>query len=498
MKKHTMNSKAPAIAIVAEGPEQHPVPKAISPARKVAFEVLLRIGTGQRHCDELLQSHLLHGLSQEDKNLATALVMGVLRWQIALDALVVPLLNRPAQKLAAPVAIALRIGAFQLRYLDRIPAHAVLSESVELCRAGGEPHATGMVNAVLRKIAQLPAKDWKLHTATGAAALALQFAHPLWLVERWVQLYGLESTAAICSAGQQQPPAVLRYVTEEDTHVVSRPESELKEGLILRCARIGTAAYVAERVTNTATGEHAMDEGSQLVAELAAQGLPDAGSILDCCAAPGGKTLVLAERNPSAQVLASDVSVRRLQEMEHRLGPMTNAGNIHFIHADAIGAEDGELFDRILCDVPCSGTGTLARNPEIRHRLRPEQLAVHAEKQKAILRASLRRLKPGGRLLYSTCSLEPEENEAVVAACLQAENGFKTIDIAEGIAALGARGIVRLDAAGMLMRTAVLAGCLRTLPGVHPCDGFFAAMIERVSVVEFPQSRSGRAGGWMV
>ena len=487
-----MMKKQPVVAKItprlgsgqSTGQAQAVVARAISPARKAAFEVLLRVGTGQRHCDELLQSHLLQGLSQEDKNLATALVMGVLRWQIALDALVAPLLSRPAQKLAVSVAIALRMGAFQLRHLDRIPAHAALSESVELCRAAGEPHATGMVNAVLRKIAQMPATDWTQHTAKDAAALALQFAQPLWLVERWVQLYGLEATTAICSAGQEQPPAVLRYVTKEDTHVVSSAESELKDGLILRCARIGTAAYVAERVTNTATGEHAMDEGSQLVAELAAQGLPDAASILDCCAAPGGKTLVITERNPTARVLASDVSARRLQEMEHRLRPMTNAGNINFIHADAIDAEDGELFDRILCDVPCSGTGTLARNPEIRHRLRPEQLAVHAEKQKAILHASLQRLKPGGRLLYSTCSLEPEENEAVVAACLQATNGFKAIDIAEGIAALGARGIVRLDAAEMLMQTAVHGGCLRTLPGVHPCDGFFAAMIERVSVVE--------------
>ena len=463
-------STAPAQAVVA---------KAISPARKAAFEVLLRVGTGQRHCDELLQSHLLQGLSQEDKNLATALVMGVLRWQVTLDALVAPLLSRPAQKLAGSVAIALRMGAFQLRYLDRIPAHAALSESVELCRAAGEPHATGMVNAVLRKIAQVPATDWRQHSTKDAAALVLQFAHPQWLVERWVRHYGLESAAAICSAGQEQPPAVLRCVTQEDTNISSRAEPELNDGLILRCARIGTAAYVAERVTNTAIGEYAMDEGSQLVAELASQGLPEAASILDCCAAPGGKTLVLAERNPTARVLASDVSARRLQEMEYRLRPMTQSGNIHFIHADAIGAEDGELFDRILCDVPCSGTGTLARNPEIRHRLRPEQLAVHAEKQKAILHASLQRLKPGGRLLYSTCSLEPEENEAVVAACLQATNGFKAVDITADIAKLGKRGIVHPDAAELLIRTAVHAGYLRTLPGVHPCDGFFAAMIER-------------------
>ncbi|MHB1023247.1 MAG: transcription antitermination factor NusB [Acidobacteriaceae bacterium] len=449
--------------------------KNISPARKAALQILTLINQGKGHCDELLQGPLLAGMSQEDRNLCTTLVMGVLRWQIALDAQIIPFLQHPDKSVAEPVAIALRMGAFQLLHLDRIPPHAAISESVELCRAAQQPQATGMVNAILRKIARLP------KPLPPAKGLALRFAHPAWLVERWTRNYGRDAAAAICAADQTQPAAVVRSIGSEAAEAALA--AKLTAGKILHSASIGSAAQVAALVANHPQQFQAMDEGSQLVAEIAASGVPADGKILDCCAAPGGKTLILAERNPEAEILACDSNSWRLQFMRKRLQPVPYAAKVRFLQADATqplpAAFAQEKFDRILCDVPCSGTGTLARNPEIRHHLQPEDLERHAARQKEILHYAMLQLAPGGRLVYSTCSLEPEENEAVVEACLQGAADFRKIDVSDVIVALDEQGILQPEASAMLRQTALRDGYLRTLPGVHPCDGFFAAVIER-------------------
>ena len=350
----------------------------ITPARLAAFEILKLVGEGKGHSDELLHSARVDALSPEDRNLTTALVMGVLRWQIALDARVRSLLQRPEQRLAEPVAIALRMGAFQLLHLDRIPAHAALSESVELCRAAGESHATGMVNAVLRKLAAAQRPGVRVFEST--AAFAERLGHPRWMVERWVAEYGRDVALKICEADQKEP---------------------------------AQGGMFAENGGNL---PH-MDDGSRLVAELAAAAMPGAKRVWDCCAAPGGKTLILARRLEGAEVIASDVSVKRMAQTEARLRRYAYAERVQFATADAADAKAVEgSFDLILCDAPCSGTGTLAGNPEIRHRLKVEELARQAERQTAILRGALQRLAPGGRLVYSTCSLEPEECERVVEA----------------------------------------------------------------------------------
>jgi len=207
-----------------------------------------------------------------------------------------------------------------------------------------------------------------------------------------------------------------------------------------------------------------IDDGSRLVAEIAAAALPaGATRVWDCCAAPGGKSLILALRT-GADVLASDISAKRIGHMQARLRRFDFAVKIRTVVSDAtsLPAADG-LFDLILCDVPCSGTGTLARNPEIRFRLTPDELTRQAKRQREILAAALSRLAPGGRLVYSTCSLEPEENEAVVEAFLA--RGWRTVPI----------DTLSLDVplAGLLRD-----GALRTLPGVNPCDGFYAVVLE--------------------
>ncbi|HVX57236.1 MAG TPA: transcription antitermination factor NusB, partial [Candidatus Saccharimonadales bacterium] len=231
-KRPVSASPAPASAEAAAG--------RIAPARLAAFEILTAVGEGRGHSDELLHSARMESLSPEDRNLTTALVMGVLRWQIALDARVRGLLQRPEQRLAEPVALALRMGAFQLLHLDRIPAHAALSESVELCRAVGHPHATGMVNAVLRKvaIAQRPGQ----RVFESIAAFSERLGHPQWLVERWVAAYGREATLKICEAGQKEPAG---------------------------------AAWFAENGGDLPQ----MDDGSRLVAEIAAAVMPTAKKV---------------------------------------------------------------------------------------------------------------------------------------------------------------------------------------------------------------------------
>ena len=417
----------------------------ITPARLAAFEILKLVGEGKGHSDELLHSARVDALSPEDRNLTMALVMGVLRWQIALDALVRGLLQRPEQRLAEPVAIALRMGAFQLLHMDRIPAHAALSESVELCRAAGEPHAAGMVNAVLRKIAATkptsqsrdvghPERSAPLRES--AAGFAEQLGHPRWMVERWVEEYGRDAALKICEADQKEP-AVGGMFSESG----------------------GDLPH--------------MDDGSRLVAEIAVAAMPGARRVWDCCAAPGGKTLILARRLRAAEIVASDVSVKRLAQTEARLRRYAYAERVQFEVADATDAKGIEAsFDLILCDAPCSGTGTLAGNPEIRHRLKVEELGRQAERQTAILKGALKQLAPGGRLVYSTCSLEPEEGERVV----EAVPGVRRIP-AEGLMAeLGEQGILLH---GVELGSAVRDGALRTLPGVHGCDGFFAVVLER-------------------
>ena len=411
----------------------------LSAARRVAFEILTAVEAGRGHSDDLLRGPAMEELSEADKHLATALVMGVLRWQIALDAHVRGLLERPEQRLAEPVALALRLGAFQLLHMDRIPAHAALSESVELCRAAGQPHATGMVNAVLRKLAGARSsedKEERKPLFETTATFAARLGHPLWLVERWVAAYGRDAALAICAADQAEPMAGGLFAAD-----AALPE---------------------------------IDDGSRLVAELAAAAMPKVegrvARVWDACAAPGGKTLVLAARLAGAEVLATDVSARRLKQMQGRFRRYPPAQAIRTELADAakLPLERG-LFDLILCDVPCSGTGTLGRNPEIRLRLAPEELARQAERQRMLLAATLKRLVPGGRLVYSTCSLEPEENEAVVAAVA---GHARRVDVAGLLAGIG--GLSRPGA------ELVRGGALRTLPGVNPCDGFYVVVLERL------------------
>jgi 16S rRNA (cytosine967-C5)-methyltransferase len=501
----------------------------ISAARKAAFHILLAVERGQSHSDDLLRSNAVNALSAADRNLATALVLGVLRWQILLDRQIHALLTRPGAKLDVEILIALRLGAFQLQRMDRIPARAAIDESVELAKQAGHRFASSMVNAVLRKLSraqQFEVKDSALkdsslidssledsaledsalkdsaledsslkgHGFSRAASGSIneralapegsfsddQQAHPAWMVERWTNFFGPQATRAICRHGQSQPSLTVRLAAPNVEAELTSAGITLVVGELLSAARTvvfgdvtATAAFREGRV-------RLQDEGSQLVAEILASNLnQDEKSILDACAAPGGKTLILAERNPNARIVALESSAPRMEQLKKRLAPHGDRIECRLADAAAFAEEAG--YDLALADVPCSGTGTLGRNPEIRHRLRVVELPRQAERQRAILTAALRALRPGGRAVYSTCSLEPEENEEVVAAVLAATPFARLLPLADHIEALRFKGILTENGTKRLQASFTPEGCLRLLPGAFHTDGFFVALIERIA-----------------
>ena len=425
----------------------------IAPARKAAFELLLELKRKpESHSDVLLRSKRVEALSALDRNLATTLVMGVLRWQLVLQQRIREVLTRSKGHLADPVQVSLELGALQLLLLDRIPVHAAIFESVELVRQSGNPYAVGLANAVLRKLAQSP----KLHEADASAA------HPSWMVERWAAAYGGEAAAAICRYDQLPPPTTIRLTSPD-----AEPGLQLEPGsFVARAWRV---------VAGEPKGTRMQDEGSQLIAELAGRGT----AILDCCAAPGGKTAILAERNPTATITACDISPKRLKAMRALLAG--DPGNIRFRALDATELPFQPEFDLVLCDAPCSGTGTLARNPEIRHRLTVDEFARQHERQVRLLCSAMRSLSKGGRLIYSTCSLESEENEAVVAEALERQRSFRLVPWSPQVGALEAEGILHPGTAERLFPSGLPDDFVRLLPGAYQGDGFFAACLTRDS-----------------
>ena len=452
---------------------------AVSPARRAAFDVLMAVERGTWHSDDLLRGKAVSDLQQADRNLATALVLGVLRWQLLLDGQIRPRLKRPAARLDPEAQIALRLGAFQLLFLDRIPARAVIDESVELAKRAGNRFIAGMVNAVLRNLV----REIEAGALGEQAPLKQNFAaaYPAWMVDRWKRFFGVEAAYKICRHGQQPPRPALRLMNARAEEELAAARVRLEPGQLLRIARIVAEGDVTSSDAVRTGHARLQDEGSQLIAEIAASAAeftePKAERIVDLCAAPGGKTLILAERIPQARIVACDASPTRLARLRERLAVYDHPVECRF--ADATAFDEDAAFDMALADVPCSGTGTLGRNPEIRHRLSEEDFARQAERQRAILRAALRAVRAGGRVVYSTCSLEPEENEQVVREALAENVKARVIPIGTCIDEMERREIFAAGAAERLRASVAQIGALQLMPGEFGSDGFFAAIVER-------------------
>ena len=442
----------------------------ISPARTAAFDILLRVETQGAYASELLHSARLEKLTPADRGLSTEVVLGVLRWRMRLDDAIRDLSSQKLEKLDPEVLTALRLAAYQIGFLQRVPSHAAVNDSVDLVKRSRKASAAPFVNAILRKLVANPALLEPILAPGPKTVLDISqlCSHPLWMVERWAIEYGIEQTDKVCSYDQKPPETALHVTSAEAERELVREGLQLAPGLLVSSARRVIAGDVMRSQTIRAGRAWIQDEGSQLVAMLVGK----ASSILDCCAAPGGKTAILAERNPQAKVWAWELHKHRADAMRTRLGAMTN---VEVLQQDVTSAEAAAMFECVLADVPCSGTGTLARNPEIRWRLKPSDLDDLNKKQVGILKAAIRQAAVGARLVYSSCSLEPEENAAVIEEVLRGHPILRVIPVAGELQRLRDSGELVWNDVDALVK----GPYLRTLPGVHPCDGFFAAILER-------------------
>ncbi|MGA8271163.1 MAG: 16S rRNA (cytosine(967)-C(5))-methyltransferase RsmB [Candidatus Sulfotelmatobacter sp.] len=453
----------------------------VSPARAAAFDILLRVERESSYASELLHSQTYSALTTVDHSLTTELVMGVLRWRSLLDSQISLSSAQPLAKLDPEILIALRLAVYQLRWLSRVPARAAIHESVELVKRARKRSAAPFVNAVLRKLVagfspnvDLPSP--MIH-ADSTDALAASSAHPPWLVERWTQAYGLESAIQICRHDQSVPVTAIRLRHPEAENQLRGEGIKLVPGAFLASARRIQSGDVTKTAAFRAGLCVIQDEASQLVAALVGRG----ARVLDCCAAPGGKTLAIADRNVDANIAAVELHPHRARllrglTLAHHLPTAVGARTISVVAADALDLPFATSFDRVLADVPCSGTGTLARNPEIKWRLTCKDLADLHARQVAILRSAMAQVVSGGRLIYSTCSLEREENEDVVELVLAESSEFRVVDC--GVELKSLQQQEQLIWSNIPSLTS--GPYLRTLPGVHPCDGFFAAILERI------------------
>lgn len=457
----------------------------ISPARSIAFDVLRRVATQDAYADESLRATLDESIGPADAGLATELTLGVLRWQRLLDFLIDRALTKQIKTLDIEVRIALRLGIYQLYFLDRVPAHAAVHESVELVKQARKRSAAPLVNAVLRKLAKessTTAEPTKMVVSLiprdlpRAEFLGIEYSHPTWLVERWLRAFGEDRTIALLGANNRVPGLSAFVVDpqrrEEARASLQQAGCEVRPGLFLRDAWTlhegNPAASAAMRNSWVAI----QDEASQTVAHLLS--VAPGNTVLDLCAAPGGKTLLLSlAAGAQGHVIAADLHGHRVRMMAERF-ERAGIRNIASIALDGTQPLPfGRTFDRILVDAPCSGTGTLARHPEIRWRLRAENLAELHVLQVGLLRNALAALAPGGRLVYSTCSLEPEENEFVVNEVLH-----DTVNKFRGVTTkLALQEVLRGDIAPE--HFIGTDGFFRTFPGTDGTDGFFAAVIER-------------------
>lgn len=449
----------------------------VSPSRAAAFDILVRVERENSYASELLHSTTYEKLSRPDHALATELVMGVLRWRSRLDDEITHAASQPLKKLDLEVLTALRLAVYQFHFLDRIPHRAALNESVELVKRARKRSAAPFVNAVLRKLSATKPLCSSVPTVVKSSSpreIANAWAHPQWLVEGWTNDYGEAATEKICRYNQAIPTTTIRLRDLTSERELAAEGIALIPGAFLSSARRLESGDITRTKAFRERQVVIQDEASQLVAAIVGKVEKNNAPILDCCAAPGGKTLAILDNNPSAVITALEIHPHRARLMQNLLGK-NQSTRIKIVAADAINLPVAMKFDRILVDVPCSGTGTLTRNPEIKWHLKPEDLAKLHDRQLAILLSALEHLALGGRLVYSTCSLEREENENVVEQALAQITSVRLLDCSAELD--------RLKAIGSLIwpniESLTHGSYLRTIPGVHPSDGFFAAILEK-------------------
>ncbi|HYJ92149.1 MAG TPA: 16S rRNA (cytosine(967)-C(5))-methyltransferase RsmB [Pyrinomonadaceae bacterium] len=430
----------------------------ISPARKAAFDTLLRIQIDKSFSSVLLPIYE-EKLSSADRALCHELVLGVLRRQMLLDRFAD--LFTKGRKLDLEVRLALWLGLFQILYLARVPHYAVVNDSVALVVRAKKSSAKGLVNAVLRKVTS---ETPKLSFDDETERISVKTSHPRWLIEKWTAQFGVARAEKIAAANNQLPKLSFRR-TLKATNTL--PIIKYRQSQFVRDGFIADS-FDADLKRLAENGEiYFQDEASQMVA--AAVDISEGGKFLDVCAAPGGKTGAIATRfapnngEPQKRLfVAGDLHPQRVQFLRENLLKQ----GIQFINVVQYNAAHSlpfasEIFVSVLVDAPCSGTGTIRHNPEIRYFVQPEDFAGLQRTQLAILTNASKLLKPGGTLVYLTCSLEREENESVCEMFLNERKDFT---------------IVKPNVPDRFIAT---DGFAHTFPDRDDMDGFFIAVLRR-------------------
>jgi len=434
-------------------------------ARAIAYKVLLQVERADAYLNVALDAALRSAgaMPRQDAALATEISYGVARRALSLDAVLARHSKRPLKKLETGVLVLLRIGAYQLLFLDRVPGHAAVDATVELAKQQGLSRASGFINAILRKIAEdktVPLPEDPLER------LSVSESHPAWLVRRWSKRLGQAEAEALCRADNEPAPVCVRVnrarATREEVigllakvGVVAQPTPYSPLGLWLE-----DPGPVAALEPFRAGLFQVQDEAAQLVS-LAAQAMPGM-RVLDACAAPGAKACHLAEQlKGEGEVFAVDIHERKLRRLEEEANRLGVTGQLRLRAADATRPLPlpERSFDLVLLDAPCSGLGTLRRHPELRYRRTEADLARLAALQRALAENLLRYVRPGGAFVYAVCSPEPEEGpEQAAWLCTKRLT----------LSALSAPDVPWGEVTGP-------DGGLATLPHRHHTDGFYAA-----------------------
>jgi 16S rRNA (cytosine967-C5)-methyltransferase len=448
----------------------------IAPARIAAYEILSTVSTGGADLPAAIASARDRLHDDRDRALAAEIATGVQRWRAALDHLIATFAKRSIDRLDEEVVEILRLSAYQLLHLTRVPSSAVVDDAVNLTRRVGKSSASGFVNAVLRTISRkrdtLPLPPRPARPDDRAAALdylSITLSHPRWLAARWLDRLGFHAAESWMRFNNAPAPVTLRV--NRLRHTGDEVGARLAdEGVIVRPGRFAPDALIVDegsplRGRGVDDGWFIVqDEASQLVGALASAAIGP--RVLDTCASPGGKTTAVAAAMDNRGLLvACDVRTRRIDLLKHTVAA-AGATNVRIVQADVLRQLPfSQPFDTVIVDAPCSGLGTMRRDPDIRWRRKEADLAPLATAELVMLKHAAAAVAPGGRLIYATCSSEPEENEMVADAFVAHAPQFVPVDVREIARPLAAVADGR--------------GYLRTEPHVHELEAFFAAIFQR-------------------
>ena len=427
-------------------------------ARAAAWRVLHDIRRGIPF--DLALERALGAVPEADRGLAHELAAGTLRYRSALDAAIAPHLDRGPDRIREDLLDILRLGAYQLLFLDRIPPHAAVDTAVALGRRIAGARVGGFINAVLRKISEVGvAKREEIEGDAPASLLALRYSHPEWLIERWIQRFGREDTERLLEINNTRPPLVVQPARwDRETLIASFEQQQIawhpapfEAGLVVEGRR-------PQALPGFAAGScFVQDPAQALVVRFFDRAAGSA--IFDACAAPGGKSIAFSGRGFIAAADLRPPRARRLRENLQRAG----AGPAAVLAADAAHPPVRPM-PAVLLDAPCLGTGTFSRHPDARWRVSPEALATLAAESGRLLRSLADVVAPGGLLFFATCSLEPEENDVQIDAFLAADRRFR-----------------REPPASVPSELLTPAGDLMLLPHVHGTDGAYASRLRRTA-----------------